>query len=90
MVQLKSDNGTDSAALGAARLIIQQSGTGLTKTESIYQLGYWTKTKTSSSYVAQKQLNLCEPGNISYTTLSVYHESIFHDFQRSHGLRRPV
>ena len=77
MVQLKSDNGTDAACLGAARLIIQQSGTGLTKTESIYQLGYMGKTTTSSSYVAQNQLNLYEPGNISYTTLSVYHESIF-------------
>jgi hypothetical protein len=77
MVQLKSDNGTDGACLGAARLIIQQSGTGLTKTESIYQLGYLGKTTTGSSYVAQNQLNLYEPGNISYTTLSVYHESIF-------------
>jgi hypothetical protein len=77
VVQLKSDNGTDGACLGAARLIIQQSGTGLAKTESIYQLGYMGKTTTSSSYVAQNHLNLYEPGNVSYHTVAVYHESVF-------------
>ena len=63
--------------IGLAHLIIQQSGTGLTKTESHYQLGFQGITETLSSYNDWKYYNLYEPGNWSFPSLTGYHEATF-------------
>jgi hypothetical protein len=68
---------SDSTEMGLAHIIIQQSGTGLTKTESHYQLGFQGITETLSSYNDWKYYNLYEPGNWSFPNLTGYHEATF-------------
>ena len=63
-----------------AKLIVQQSGTGLTKTESYFQLAHNDNSGagfTNTSYTAQNLFNLYEPNNWSWNIPVVFHETTF-------------
>jgi hypothetical protein len=71
---------TSSGILMGAKLIIQQSGTGLTKTESYFQLAHNDNSAgsfTDTSYTAQSLFNLYEPNNWSWTIPVASHEVTF-------------
>jgi hypothetical protein len=78
-VQFKNSNASGNTWMGGAKLIIQQSGTGLETTESYYQLGFTTYggTYTNTSYTAKNHINNFEPQNWSGTTPTYYHEATF-------------
>jgi hypothetical protein len=77
-VKLKATNST--GFLYGAKLIIQQSGTGLTKTESYFQLAHNDNSNagfTDTSYTAQNLFNLYEPNNWSWNIPTACHEATF-------------